>query len=116
MVRQANPAATAAQIRSALISSALPVGAFGPDDVGAGLADAYGAVDALALPPVVTITVPPQPLSRNRRPTIQFQASRPVAFSCEVDGGSPQPCASPFSIPVSLADGPHGFAVTGTDV
>lgn len=116
LVRQANPGATAAQIRSALTSRALPVGAFGPNDVGAGLADAYGAVDALALPPVVTITAPPQPLSRNRRPTIRFQASRPVAFSCEVDGGSPQPCASPFSIPVSLADGLHGFAVTGTDV
>jgi hypothetical protein len=116
LVRQANPGATAAQIRSALTSSALPVGVFGPNDVGAGLVDAYGAVDALALPPTVTITVPPKPLSRDRRPTIQFQASRPVAFSCEVDGGFPQPCASPFSIPVSLADGPHGFAVTGTDV
>jgi subtilisin family serine protease len=114
LVRQANPGASAAQVRAALTGTAHPVGAFGPDAVGAGLIDAYGAVQALALPPVITITKAPPPLSRDRRQTIEFSASRPVAFTCEVDGGSPQPCASPFGLP-GLADGSHGVAVSGVD-
>jgi hypothetical protein len=116
LVRQANPAASAAQVRAALGATARPVGASGPTAVGAGLVDAYGAVAALALPPKVTITKAPAPLSRNRRPTIEFSANRPVAFSCEVDGGPAQPCASPFVVPAVLADGNHGIAVSGVDL
>jgi len=115
LVRQANPTAGGAAIRAALTGTARPVGAFGPIAVGAGLIDAYGAVEALALPPTIRMTKPPEPLSRNRRPTIEFTANRPVAFSCEIDGGAPQPCASPFSVPAALADGSHGIAVTGVD-
>ncbi|MEX2106248.1 MAG: S8 family serine peptidase [Solirubrobacterales bacterium] len=116
LVRQGNPGATAAQVRAALTSTARPVGAFGPEAVGAGLVDAYTAVDLLALPPAITITERPQPLSRNRRPTIQFTANRPVAFNCEVDGSAAQPCASPFTFPSELSDGQHGVAVFGTDL
>jgi len=115
LVRQANPTAGGAAIRAALTATARPVGAFSPAAVGAGLVDAYGAIEALALPPTIKITKAPEPLSRNRRPTIEFSANRPVAFSCEIDGGAPQPCASPFSMPVALADGSHGIAVTGID-
>ena len=97
-------------------STARPVGAFGPTAVGAGLVDAYGAVAALALPPTITITKAPAPLSRNRRPTIEFSANRPVTFTCEVDGGPAQPCASPFVVPAALADGSHGIAVSGVDL
>jgi Subtilase family len=116
LVRQANPGASAAQVRAALAASARPVGSFGPGAVGAGLLDAFGAVAMLALPPTITITKAPPPLSRDRRPAIEFRASRPVAFSCEVDGGAPQPCASPFGVPAALADGSHGIAVTGVDL
>jgi Subtilase family len=116
LVRQANPGASAAQVRAALGATAHPVGAFGPSAVGAGLVDAFGAVAALALPPTITITKAPLPLSRDRRPAIEFSANRPVAFSCEVDGGPPQPCASPFGVPRALADGSHGIAVTGVDL
>jgi hypothetical protein len=116
LVRQANPGAGAGAVRSALAGTARPVGLFGPDAVGAGLVDAFGAVAALALPPTIAITKGPEPLSRNRRPTIEFSANRPVAFSCEVDGGAPQPCASPFSVPSALADGSHGIAVRGVDL
>jgi hypothetical protein len=115
LMRQANPGASAAQVRSALAATASPVGAFGPNVVGAGLVSAYPAVDSLALPPKVTITQGPAPLSANRRPTIQFSANRPAAFTCEVDG-SAQPCASPFTVPVALADGSHGLVVRATDV
>jgi len=116
LVRQANPGASAAQVRGALTSTARPVGAFGTDAVGAGLIDANAAVNALALPPAITITKAPQPLSRNRRPTIEFTANRPVAFACSVDGAAPQPCASPYTVPANLSDGPHRFAVSGTDL
>jgi hypothetical protein len=115
LVRQADPGASAAQVRADLSATAHPVGAFGIDDVGAGLIDAYGAVAALALPPTVAITQAPQPLSRNRQPTIQFTANRPVAFSCSIDGGAAQPCASPYTVPAALGDGRHGIAVSGVD-
>jgi hypothetical protein len=115
LVRQANPGATADQVRAALAASGRPVGAFGPDAAGAGLIDAYGAVAALALPPTVTITKPPSPLSRERQPTIEFTANRPVAFSCQADGGTIEPCASPFRLSQALRDGPHGVAVTALD-
>ncbi|HEX2708768.1 MAG TPA: S8 family serine peptidase, partial [Solirubrobacterales bacterium] len=116
LVRQANPGASAAQVRAALTSTARPVGSFATDAIGAGLINAYPAVDSLATAPTITITQPPQALSRNRRPTIQFTANRPVAFACSVDGSAPQPCASPYTVPASLSDGRHGFAVTGTDL
>jgi hypothetical protein len=116
LVRQINPGANPAQVRAALVTTADPVGAFGPTAVGAGLVDAFGAVAALAAPPVVRITRAPEPLSRNSLPTIEFSANRPVAFSCQVDGGPPQPCASPFVVPAPLADGGHGIAVSGVDL
>jgi hypothetical protein len=116
LVRQANPGASVTQVRSALTGTADPVGAYGPTAVGAGLLDAFGAVAALALPPTIAVTRAPEPLSRNRRPAIEFGANRPVAFSCQVDGGAPQPCASPFVVPTPLADGFHGIAVSGVDL
>ena len=39
-MREANPAMTVAQIRTALAASARPIGSLGPDVVGAGLVDA----------------------------------------------------------------------------
>lgn len=116
LVRQAHPGASASQVRADLTATALPVGAFGANQVGAGLIDAYGAVDALALPPTVTITQAPAPLSRERRPTIQFSANRRASFSCAVDGGVAQPCSSPYAVPSALRDGRHGIAVAATDV
>jgi subtilase family protein len=115
LVRQANPDASAAQVRADLGATASPLAGFGPDDVGAGLVNADAAVSALALPPTVTITKAPEALSRNRRPTIEFEANRPVVFSCAVDGGAPQLCSSPYTLPVGLADGVHGIAVSGLD-
>ncbi len=116
LMRQANPGADAAAVRANLAASSRPVGAFGADAVGAGLIDAYGAVERLALPPTVTITKAPPPLGRDRRPTIEFNANRPVAFTCQIDGGTSQPCASPFTVPTALADGTHGIVVSGVDV
>lgn len=116
LVRQANPGVSATQVRAALAGTARPVGAFGTEAVGSGLIDAYAAVDLLALPPTITITKAPEPLSRNRQPTIEFTANRPVTFACQVDGGVAQPCASPFRLPSALDDGTHGIAVSGIDL
>jgi hypothetical protein len=104
------------QVRAGLSATANAVDSFGPTAVGAGLVDAFDAVAALALPPTVAITKAPAALSRVRRPTVEFRANRPVAFSCQVDGGPAQPCASPFTVPVDLGDGRHGIAVSGTDL
>ncbi|MGV1048611.1 MAG: S8 family serine peptidase [Solirubrobacterales bacterium] len=116
LMRQANPGAGGAQIRAALTATARAVGTSAPSEVGAGLVDAFAAVNAVALAPAIAFTDAPQALSRDRRPTIQFAASRPVAFNCALDGGVPQPCASPYTVPAPLADGKHGFLVTGTDI
>jgi hypothetical protein len=116
LMTQANPGASPAQIRGALIGTARPVGTAPPSAVGAGLVDAYAAVNAVALPPKIGFSQAPAALSRDRRPVIQFRANRPVAFACSLDGAAPQPCASPYLVPAALADGKHGFAVTGTDI
>ena len=116
LLRQANPGAGPGQLRSALTATARPVGAFGPDAVGAGLIDAAAALSALALPPAIAITRAPPPLSRERQPTVEFSANRPVTFSCRIDGGATQPCASPFVVPAALVDGSHAIAVDGVDV
>jgi Subtilase family len=115
LLRQANPGASNAQLRTFLATTARPVGTFGPNAVGAGLIDASAAVLNVALPPIVRITKAPEPLSRNPLPAVEFTANRPVTFSCQVDGGTPQPCASPFTVPAPLADGRHGIAVSGVD-
>jgi subtilase family protein len=116
LMRQANPSLSLAQLRLALAATARPVGAFGPNEVGAGLVDAFGAVSSVALPPTVSITERPPALGRNRRPSIGFAASRPVAFACSVDGGGMQPCGSPFVPATPLSEGLHGFVVRATDV
>lgn len=115
LMRQANPGAGQAQIRAALLASGRPVGAFGPTAVGAGLPDAFAAVNSVALAPTVTVTRWPPPVSRERRPTIEFAASRPVVFGCAFDGAAPAPCSSPYRVPSNLADGRHSFQLSGAD-
>lgn len=115
LMLQANPSLPSSQLRTTLAATARPVGAFGPNAVGAGLIDAYGAVSSVALAPSISITERPPALGRNRRPSIGFSANRPVSFSCSLDGGALAPCSSPFIPPAPLADGVHGFVVQGVD-
>lgn len=116
LMKQANPSLSPAQLRGALAATARPVGVFGPEAVGAGLINAFGAVSSVALPPTISITEAPPALGRNRRPIVRFAANRPVGFSCSLDGGGLQSCTSPFLPPAPLTDGVHGFAVRGIDV
>jgi Subtilase family len=66
-------------------------------------------------PPVVTITKGPNSLGNESRPTFEFTSSKPASFGCQIDGGTPQPCSSPYVVPTALVDGSHGFVVTATD-
>ncbi len=116
LMLQSNPSLTVAQARSALAATSQPVGTFGPNAIGAGLVDAFGAVARVALPPTITFTQTPDAIGRNRRPTIAFTANRPVGFSCSLDGGAPQACTSPFVPATPLADGRHSFEVSGADI
>jgi subtilisin family serine protease len=116
LMKQANPSLSPQQLRLALAATARPVGTFGPNAVGAGLVDAYGAVRNVALPPTVTIVGRPRKLGNDPRPPIEFVANRPVTFACALDGGVPRSCVSPFVPSTRLSEGEHGFVVRATDV
>jgi hypothetical protein len=64
--------------------------------------------------PVVWVTKGPKALGDEATPTFEFSSSVPASFTCQVDGGTRQPCVSPYVVPTRLADGTHGFVVTGT--
>ena len=137
LMQQTEPFATPSKIVSTMESTATRFSVVNsPDAVGAGMVNALAAMTALgsskvddppsyvvpspeeeekAPAPTVTITKGPKPLGNESRPTFEFTSNRPVAFSCQVDGGTPQRCASPFVVPAALGDGAHGFVVTGTD-
>jgi hypothetical protein len=137
LMQQSNPLATPAQIVTAMKTTATKFTVVNsPDAVGAGMVNGLGAMDALggsvvedppsyvvpsveeeekAPAPTVTITKGPKALGKENRPTFEFASNRPVAFTCQIDGGLPQPCASPYVVPSALGEGTHGFAVTATD-
>jgi hypothetical protein len=137
LMRQTAPLATPAKILSGLESSATKFTTItSPDAVGAGMVNALAAIKAVGGTPVedppshvvesveeeekagapsVKITNGPGALSSNSRPTFEFTSTRPVTFTCQIDGGAPQPCASPYVVPAKLAEGNHGFVVTGKD-
>jgi hypothetical protein len=137
LMQQANPLATPGQIVAAMKSTATKfTERKSPFEVGAGMVNALAAMGAVGgLPvddppshvvasraeeekapaPTVTITKGPKPLGNENRPTFEFTSSQPVTFTCQVDGGAVQPCASPYVVPTVLAEGAHGFVVTATD-
>jgi Subtilase family len=113
---QAEPAATVEEIRAAQTSTARPVGAFGPTAAGAGLLDADAAIASLLPPAVVTITEHPPSRSGDSTPTFGFQSIPAAAeFACAVDGGTAEPCASPYTVPTALPDGSHLFTVEAVE-
>jgi hypothetical protein len=136
-MRQTAPRATPADIVSTLETTATPFTIVdSADAVGSGMVNALTAMKELGGAPVedppshvvasveeeekagspaVWVTGGPKALGNENRPTFSFSASRPVAFTCQIDGGTPQPCASPYLAPSKLADGAHGFVVTAKD-
>jgi hypothetical protein len=122
LMHEINPGASPVAIVAAMESSATKYTVVNSSTaVGAGLLNAAGALSALGRPvvlseppPTVTITKGPQSPSRETRPTFEFTASRAASFTCQIDGGVQHAC-SPYVAPSKLADGTHGFVVTGTD-
>jgi hypothetical protein len=137
LMQQANPLATPAQIVTAMESTATKFTVLNsPLEVGAGMVNALAATDAIhgsvvddppsyVVPsrgeeerepaPTVTITKGPKALGKESRPTFEFVSNRPVAFTCQIDGATPQACASPYVVPSALGQGAHGFVVVATD-
>ncbi|MBX3154377.1 MAG: Ig-like domain repeat protein [Deltaproteobacteria bacterium] len=68
------------------------------------------------IPPTVTLTSQPPPLSNDNTPTITFTtAGDPNVVQCRVDGGPPtNNCTSPFTAG-PLADGSHVISVRVVD-
>jgi subtilase family protein len=129
LMRQKNPGATPAQIRSALASSARPVGSFGPNVVGAGLIDALGAVNAVPAPPpsqAAAVSPPPDTfirrhpkhVVRTRKPKarlrFRFASSPPGAsFQCKLERGSFRSCGARFV--KKFKPGKHVITVRAVD-
>jgi hypothetical protein len=136
LMRQKNPAASPAQIRAALASSAQPVGAFGPNAVGAGLVDALGALNAVPSPPPPTTSVGPPPpppppappatfirkhpkglvRTHRLRAKLQFEfTSEPpgATFQCRVDRGAFRNCSAKFI--ARFKPGKHVIQVRAVD-
>lgn len=80
-----------------------------------GPAPDIGADERDGTAPRTTIESGPEPVVRVGKVTFTFRADEPGStFSCRVDDGDYQPCASPFTTG-SLADGHHVFQVRATD-
>jgi hypothetical protein len=136
LMQQGNPLATPAQIVTAMESTATKFTVLNsPFEVGAGMVNALAAMSAVGASPVedppshvvpsreeeekapaptVTITKGPKALGKENRPTFEFTSNQPVVFTCQVDGGATQACASPYVVPSALGEGTHGFVVTAT--
>ncbi len=75
----------------------------------------FSADEREATPPRTTIESGPAPVVRVGKVTFTFGADEPGStFSCRIDDGGYQPCASPYTID-SLNEGDHVFAVRATD-
>ena len=80
-----------------------------------GPAPDIGADERDGTPPRTTIESGPEPVVRVGKVTFAFRADEPGAsFSCRIDDGEFQPCASPYTTD-SLNQGDHVFQVRATD-
>jgi hypothetical protein len=73
-----------------------------------------GAYELVTKPLEVTITSGPSGTVTTPDVSFSFSAEAPSTFQCKLDGGTFQPCSSPFSAgPLTL--GQHTFSVQATD-
>jgi subtilisin family serine protease len=64
--------------------------------------------------PVTTITAGPSGTTGSTEATLEFSASEPASYECELDAGPLAPCASPVRY-AAVAAGPHVFSVRARD-
>lgn len=126
-----NPFAGVAAVKSAQLTTADPVGSFGPGAAGAGLLDAVGAVGATATEPAPpspepeiappdisgpTVEITAKPRKRTRRKIARFTfgtLESGASFECGLDGRALAPCSSPKQARVGR--GRHVFRVRPRD-
>ncbi len=68
--------------------------------------------------PTLQINGAPLTLTNTSRATFTFSGAdphAPLAFTCALDAGLPQPCASPYLTP-ALPDGPHAIQLQAIDL
>jgi hypothetical protein len=65
-------------------------------------------------PPVLAITQPPPAATNKTSVSIAFTVGDAASWTCQLDGGNPQACTSPFSA-TGLTDGSHSFTLRGSD-
>jgi hypothetical protein len=113
------PSATFDQIRDAMTSTAVPVGAFGPSAAGAGMLDAMAATTALGQdPPPPDTELTRVKIDKHKgKARFAFAGSgglAPLSFHCAFDGRVLPACDSPKTFK-HLRKGKHTFTVTATD-
>jgi hypothetical protein len=110
--RQANPFLNVGQVVGAQEATAVAVGGFNHNAVGAGLINANAAVGANPpLAPQTTIDKDPKKHVTTKAVTYKFSADLPgVSFVCKIDRSKPQLCASPVRV-THLDYGKHKFQV-----
>jgi hypothetical protein len=91
--RQAQTAATAEEVDQAQIDGAVPVGAFTPEAVGAGMLDAVASIEALGVTPTATAQPepPPGPASCAEEPEPEPEEKPDPPQPPPPPGPSPQP-------------------------
>jgi hypothetical protein len=75
----------------------------------------FSVAMADVMPPQTFLNSSPQASTTQTSATLSFSADEPATFSCQLDGGSWDPCTSPQTYS-GLALGPHSFAVLATDL
>jgi hypothetical protein len=110
--KQANPFLNTSQVVGAQAASAVAVGGFNHDAVGAGLINAAGAVGLNPpIAPETEITKDPKDKLTGRKATYKFASNLPgVTFLCKIDRSKPEVCVSPTKV-VNIPYGRHKFQV-----
>jgi subtilisin family serine protease len=90
LVRQAKPSLPSQQVRSALTDSAAPVGTFSAEEAGAGLVDAFAAIDGLP-GPIEGGDGPSEPAQPLENPTAATATPQPS----QAPAGPPTPLPTP---------------------
>jgi len=106
-----NPAASVAQVRSALLATVHPVAALAGRTTTGGRIDAAAALDEIRQPDT-SIASAPSRTARSSRAVFTFARSdAPIdgGFECQLDGGAFAACATPAAYKVR--GGRHTFAV-----
>jgi len=107
-----DPAASAAQVRAALLATVHPVAALAGKTTTGGRIDAAAALDEIRQPDT-GISSAPHGSTKSRSATFSFSrtdAALAGPFECQLDGGAFAACTSPATY-TRLRGGRHAFAV-----